>query len=115
VLTAIMLAIYIVFNIACISYYWRKAHDEFNWFFHLLVPAVGTLLFIPVLLTAVGIGKQFLSFVSPLPYPISLAGPIIAVWFAIGAGYLIYLYRQAPSRLDGMKQVFDDSDELVHV
>ncbi|MDT5013116.1 MAG: hypothetical protein QOH57_4733, partial [Mycobacterium sp.] len=63
VLTAIMLAIYIVFNISCMSYYWRKAHDEFNWFFHFIVPAVGTLLFIPVLMTAVGIGKKFLPFV----------------------------------------------------
>src|SRR3984885_7480204 len=108
ILTGIMVAIYIVFNLSCILYYLRLQRSEFNWFLHLVVPVVGILAFLPVWFTALGIGKSVLKFVSPLSYPDSEVGLIIGVWFLIGLAVLIYLYARHASRLPEMRQVFAD-------
>jgi amino acid transporter len=108
ILTGIMVAIYIVFNLSCIMFYARHQRSEFNWFLHLVVPVVGIIAFLPAWFTALGIGKAVLKFVSPLSYPISETGLIIGVWYLIGLGVLIYLYARHPSRLPEMRQVFAD-------
>jgi amino acid transporter len=108
VLTGIMIAIYIVFNLSCIMYYLRFARSEFNWFLHLVVPVLGILVFLPAWFTALGIGKSVLKFVSPLSYPVSETGLIIGVWYLIGLAVLIYLYARHSSRLPEMRQVFAD-------
>jgi len=108
IITGIMIAIYIIFDLSCIMYYLRFARSEFNWFLHLVVPALGILVFLPAWFTALGIGKSVLSFVSPLSYPISETGLIIGIWFAIGVVVLIYLYVRHPARLPKMQQVFSD-------
>jgi amino acid transporter len=107
ILTAVMLCIYIVINISTIGYYTRKQRAEFNWFLHLVLPAVGALVLLPVLAAAVGVGSSALKFVSPLPYPISEAGLAVGIWFAIGLVYLAYLLRRHPSRVHDMEKVFD--------
>lgn len=88
ILTAVMLCIYIVINISTIGYYLRKARDEFNLLLHLVLPAIGAVILIPVLAAAVGVGSSVLKFVSPLPYPISYAGLVVGIWFLIGLFYL---------------------------
>jgi amino acid transporter len=107
ILTAVMLGIYIVINISSIGYYLRKQRAEFNWFLHLVLPAVGALILIPVLAAAVGVGSSVLKFVSPLPYPISEAGLAVGIWFVIGLAYLGYLLMRHPSRIREMGEVFD--------
>jgi amino acid transporter len=113
ILTGIMVAIYIVFNLSCIMFYLRRARSEFNWFLHLVVPVIGIIAFLPVWFTALGIGKSVLKFVSPLTYPISETGLIIGIWYVIGIAVLIYLYSRHASRLPEMRQVF--ADEPVNV
>jgi hypothetical protein len=108
ILTGIMIAIYIVFDLSCIMYYLRFARSEFNWFLHLVVPVLGILAFLPAWFTALGIGKSVLKFVSPLTYPSSETGLIIGIWYAIGVVVLIYLYIRHPARLPKMQQVFSD-------
>ena len=51
--------------------------------------------FLPAFLTAVGI--QAFDFISALPYPISLVGPVVGIWYAIGLVYLVVLLR-TPAR-----------------
>ena len=51
-----MLCIYIVISISTIGYYLRKARDEFNPLLHLVLPAIGSVILIPVLAAAVGVG-----------------------------------------------------------
>ena len=46
VLTAVMLCIYIVINISSMSYYLRRARQEFNWLLHFVIPAAGSLILI---------------------------------------------------------------------
>src|SRR3984885_6421562 len=108
ILTGIMVAIYIVFNLSCILFHLRFARPEFNWFLHLVVPVVGIAAFLPAWFTALGIGKAVLRFVSPLAYPISETGLVIGVWYVIGVVVLIYLYARHPARLPEMRQVFSD-------
>jgi amino acid transporter len=93
ILTAVMLGIYIVINISSIGFYTRKKRDEFNWFLHLVLPAAGALVLVPVLAASVGVGSSVLKFVSPLPSPLSEAGLAVGIWFVVGIGYLAYLLR----------------------
>jgi amino acid transporter len=107
ILTAVMLSIYVVINISCIAYYLRKARSQFNWLLHFVIPGAGALILLPVLAAAVGVGSSVLSFVSPLPYPISEAGLAVALWFAAGVIYLVYLLFRHPDRVRDMGKVFD--------
>jgi amino acid transporter len=108
ILTGIMVAIYIIFNLSCILFYLRYQRSEFNWFLHLVVPVLGIVAFIPAEFTALGVGKSFLKFVAPLSYPSSETGLIIGVWYVIGLAVLAYLYVRHPQRLPEMRQIFAD-------
>ena len=73
----------------------------------MVLPVIGSLVLLPVLAAALGVGTSFLKFVSPLPYPVSQAGLAVGIWFAIGALYLVYLAVKHPTRVHNMEEVFD--------
>ncbi|HEX3203013.1 MAG TPA: amino acid permease, partial [Actinomycetes bacterium] len=104
--TAVIIAIYMVVNLACLVFYLREGRDEFNPVLHGLVPVLGIVAFVPAFLTAVGI-KAF-DFVNALPYPISLVGPVVGIWYAIGLVYLVVLMRRRPERLRETGRVFTE-------
>ena len=108
ILTGIMIAIYMVFNLSCLLFYLRRRRGEFNVLLHAVIPVLGILAFIPAWLTALGIGSSFLKFVTPLSYPSSKTGLIIGIWYVIGLVVLAYLYARHPERLPEMKKVFAD-------
>lgn len=108
ILTGIMIAIYMVFNLSCLLYYLRKRRGEFNAVLHAVIPVLGIAAFIPAWLTALGIGSTFLKFVTPLTYPASETGLAIGIWYLIGLAVLGYLYARHRERLPEMKQVFAD-------
>ena len=108
ILTGIMIAIYMVFNLSCLLYYLRKRRSEFNILLHAVIPILGIAAFVPAWLTALGLGSSFLKFVTPLSYPSSETGLIIGIWFVIGLIVLAYLYARHPERLPEMKKVFSD-------
>ena len=111
IFTLILISIYIVILIACIAYYWRFQRQHANVIMHGLIPILGIAVFVPVFLTAAGI--QAFKFVSPLAYPISLAGPVVGIWMVIGIVFLIYLARRHPDRLAETARIFVDEPELV--
>ena len=111
VCTAIPIGVYILINAACIAYYWRYRREEFRWFLHGLLPFGGAILLIPVLLTALGVGVSFLKFITPLPYPISLVGPILGVWFVAGLICLAYVCARHPERLEETTRIFLEEAE----
>ncbi len=90
--TAVIILIYITLNVACIGFYLRERRSEFNVLLHLILPVLGVLTFIPAIMAALGIGQSLISFITPLPYPLNLAGPVVAGWLGLGLLYLIYLY-----------------------
>jgi amino acid transporter len=108
ILTGVMIAIYMIFNLSCLVYYARKARGEFNWLLHAIIPVLGIVAFLPAWFTAMGIGGSVLKFVAPLKYPSSETGLAIGMWYVIGVIVLIYLYARHPSRLPEMKRVFAD-------
>ncbi len=110
ILTGIMIAIYMVFNLSCIMFYLRRRRDEFNVLLHAVIPVLGILAFIPAWLTALGIGSSFLKFVTPLSYPSSETGLAIGIWYIIGIVVLVYLYIRHLGRLPEMRRVFSDED-----
>ena len=106
IFTLILILVYIAVLIACITYYWRFQRAEFNVIMHGLIPLLGIAVFVPVFLTAAGIPA--FSFVAKLSYPISLAGPVVGAWMAIGIVYLVYLHKRHPQRLADTAMVFVD-------
>jgi amino acid transporter len=107
ILSAVMIGIYVVINISSFGYYWRRKRDEFNWLLHFVIPLVSSVILIPVLASALGIGSSVFKFVSPLPYPISVAGVVVIIWFIIGLVYLAYLLWRHPDRIKDMGKVYE--------
>jgi amino acid transporter len=110
IVTAVIIAIYMVVNLACLVFYLREGRGEFNWLLHGVVPVLGIAAFVPAFLTAVGI--QAFSFVSALPYPISLVGPVVGIWYAIGVVILVLLLARRPQRLRDTGRVFVEEDAV---
>ena len=107
ILTGAILPIYIAVNIACIAYFWRQRRSEFNVIKHLIFPLLGIVLFVPGFFAALGI--EVFKFVSPLTYPLNLAGVVIAVWYGIGVVLVIYFTVRHPERIRDTARVFVDS------
>jgi amino acid transporter len=97
----VLVAIYILMNVACIGYFARAANRggrRWNPFLHLIVPVLGVATFVPAWLTSAGI-KVF-SFVAPLTPPSSYMGPGVAGFMVVGIIYLGYLYARNPQRIN---------------
>ncbi len=107
ILVDIFAPMYILLNIACLTYFWRFRRDEFNVVRHGILPILGALAFIPAFFAGAGIPA--FSFISTLPSPLSYAGPFAGIWLLIGVGYLIFLNRRAPDRILQTKRVFDEA------
>jgi amino acid transporter len=106
----LVILIYILVNISCLTYYLRERRAEFNTFLHGLLPILGVLVFIPAWLTASGI-KVF-KFVGKLSAPLSYSGPIDLIWMIIGVGYMLYLYSKAPQRIRDTGKIFLEEETL---
>jgi amino acid transporter len=80
IVTAVIIAIYMVVNLACLVFYLREGRSEFNPLLHGLVPLLGILAFLPAFLTVVGIQAFDFRRVQP--------GSLLELWTedASGAG-----------------------------
>ena len=104
--TAIIIAIYMLVDLACLFYYLREQRGEFNVLLHGLLPLAGIAAFVPAFFTAVGVGKSVFSFVFPLPSPYNLVGVVDGILMGVGVLYLIALALLAPARLRVTGRVF---------
>src|SRR5207247_2184267 len=104
--TAIIIAIYMLVDLACLFYYLREQRGEFNVLLHGLLPLAGIAAFVPAFFTAVGVGKSVFSFVFPLPSPYNLVGVVDGILMGVGVLYLIALAVFAPARLRDTGRVF---------
>ena len=59
---------------------------------------------------AIGVGGSVFDFISPLPYPFSVVGPVVGIWYVIGIVYLIYLYARKPERVRDTARVFVEEE-----
>jgi len=107
ILVDIFAPMYILLNIACITYFWRYQRAEFSWLLHGVIPVLGALAFIPAF--CAGAGIPVFSFITTLPAPLSYAGPVAGIWMAIGVVYLVVLLVTRPARIIETKRVFVES------
>lgn len=98
-LVILIVAVYILMNAACIGFFVRSSQHTTNLVSHILIPVLGIAAFVPAWLAGAGIKVPGLSFISPLPPPLSYMGPAVAVWMVLGLVYLAYLYRRDPRRV----------------
>jgi amino acid transporter len=110
IIGAVVIAIYMAVNLSCLFYFVREQRDEFNVLLHGLIPVLGIVAFVPGFLVAIGIGGSVFDFISPLPYPFSVVGPVVGIWYLIGVVYLIYLYSRAPERVRDTAKVFIEDE-----
>jgi amino acid transporter len=97
-LVILLVAIYIVMNAACIGFFARSSSHKLNVVSHVIIPVLGIAAFVPAWCAGAGV-KIGISWISPLPAPLSYMGPAVAAWMVIGLGYLIYLYVAHPQRV----------------
>ena len=97
VIVTVVIAVYIVVNLACAGYFLRRRRELLKPLRHLLVPLLGIVAFVPALLTAAGIPA--FDFVTELTAPVSYAGPVVGVWMAAGVVVLLVLLRRHPERI----------------
>jgi amino acid transporter len=107
-IVTVLVAIYILMNIACIGYFARK-RTGFNVVSHVIIPVLGVAAFVPAWLSAAGL--PVFSFITPLTAPLSYMGPAVAVWMVLGAIYLIYLYVHDKQRVTEVGLVHLDLEE----
>jgi amino acid transporter len=98
-LVIMLVAIYIVMNAACIGFFARSPNHRFHVVSHLVVPVLGIAAFVPAWCAGAGIKIAGVSWISPLPAPLSYMAPAVAVWMVIGVAYLVYLYLRDPQRV----------------
>lgn len=110
IFTFVIIPLYILTNLSNIVYHLTTARPEFNWILHGTIPALGIIIFIPVLVASAGFDFAGLG-IAPLAYPASLAGPIVGAWLLLGIGVYVYYRRKDRARLMKIGVVFLDEDD----
>jgi hypothetical protein len=103
---AVIIAIYMLVDLACMLFYLREKRSEFNLLLHGLVPLAGIAAFVPAFFTGIGVGHSVFSFVVKLPAPYTLVGPIDGIGMGVGVLYLIYLYIARPQTIRDTGRIF---------
>jgi amino acid transporter len=98
-LVILIVAIYIFMNAACIGFFARSSSHRFNLVSHLVIPVLGIAAFVPAWCAGAGVKIAGISWIRPLPAPLSYMGPAMAAWMVIGVGYLVYLYLTNSQRV----------------
>ena len=98
--------IYILINLALITFFRRDYPAEFSIFRHGVLPVAGSVL---MLLPIYGL-------LWPIPaYPNNLVPYIVAAWVVIGGVYLYYISRRRPEILDAMGRAMMEEPEATRV
>jgi amino acid transporter len=113
IIVAVVVAIYIAVNAACIAYYWRFQQQEASVWMHGVIPILGILAFIPAFFTAMGLPILPGGFIARLPHPLNKAGIALLIGFGLGAIYLVYLYATNPERIQATGRIFVEPDPVA--
>jgi amino acid transporter len=111
-LVILIVAVYIFMNAACIGFFARSSSHRFNFVSHLVIPVLGIAAFVPAWCAGAGVKIAGISWISPLPAPLSYMGPAMAVWMVIGVAYLVYLYLTNSQRVIDVGLIHLDGAEV---
>ncbi|MDQ6719495.1 MAG: APC family permease [Candidatus Dormibacteraeota bacterium] len=103
--TLIIVLIYILTNLSNLAFYLREQRDELNPILNILVPIVGTLIFIPVLLASFGIDFGGLG-ISALTAPANAAPWVVLAWLVFGAVVFVLLLVRSPEKIQETATTF---------
>jgi len=103
--TIVIVIIYILTNLSNIVFYTREKRDEMNPLLNIVVPALGILIFIPVLIAAFGIDFGGLG-IAGLTSPANYAPWVVLVWLAIGAVVFFYVNSRSPGAIQETAATF---------
>jgi hypothetical protein len=101
VFTIALMIIYSMTNVSCFAIYYKKYRDEFNIFWHLVIPILGTLAMLAPLAAAL-IPDIIFGPENANVYPLTLGLPITVGWFVIGLVVYAWLGAKRPHELDVM-------------
>lgn len=91
-----ILPIYFLTNVALIVFMWRKHRAEFSWVFHGLFPLIAMVI----------IGFGMYTSLHPIPpYPENFMPFFVLGWILIGVGWMMYLRRRDPRKLQLIGQI----------
>jgi amino acid transporter len=105
VATIIIVFIYILTNLSNLVFYMREHRDELNPILNVVVPILGTLIFIPVLLAAFGVDFGGLGIAGLTP-PANAAPWVVLAWLVVGVVVYIYMSSRAPGRIQETAKTF---------
>jgi amino acid transporter len=106
--TLIIVLIYILTNVSNLVFYVREQRAELNVIWNVIVPIVGTVIFIPVLLAAFGIDFAGLG-ISALTAPANAAPWVVLIWLVLGVIVFIGLSVRSPGRIQETATTFVES------
>lgn len=106
-----IIPIYVLVAVACPIYYLTVRREALKPFSHVVCPILGIVCLVPAFI--VGAGIPVFKFVTPLTAPLNTAGPAVGVFWLIGLGMMVYLYRRNPTHLTAMTVSFEDQAEAI--
>jgi amino acid transporter len=109
--SGIIIVLYMVAAVGCVSVYYRKFRSEFSIVRHVIPAIVVWAAFIPAFLATFGI--RAFRFVSPLAWPEKLVAPIIIGWFIVGVVVGVYVSRTKSRGLSGVQDVYSEDLSLL--
>ena len=101
IITVAIIIMYGLANISLFLYMRREQAEHFRWWRHALVPAVGTVLLIPVI---------YVTFVPLPPYPFVLVPYIVVGWMIIGALVMWWIEKRKSADMMAMNEAFETMD-----
>jgi len=99
------MATIIIVIIYILTFYLREKREEMNPLLNIVAPAVGIIIFIPVLIAAFGVDFGGLG-IAGLTAPANAAPWIVLAWLAIGVAVFLYLNSRAPGRIQETATTF---------
>jgi amino acid transporter len=105
--SGIIIVLYIVSAITCVSLYYRRFRSEFSIVRHVFPALLVVVCFVPAFLATFGI--RAFRFVTPLAWPETLIAPIVIAWIVIGVAIGIYLVRSRTRGLDGVQDLYAEA------
>jgi amino acid transporter len=104
--TAVAILLYMLVALSCLCYYLRTRPGHLNLLLHVVCPVLAIVILVPALMAAIGVGSGIFSFISPLAYPLNVAGYIALGWLVAGLGYAAFCWRRFPDRVRATEVVF---------
>jgi amino acid transporter len=105
--SGIIIVLYIVSAITCVTLYYRRYRSEFSWLKHALPALLVVVCFVPAFLATFGI--RAFRFVTPLAWPETLIAPICIAWLIVGIGVAVYLRRTRSQGVSGVRDLYREA------